>query len=230
MTTPSQRRRSHPLAPPSPQRGSPVGLLARPERGGRARARSISASLPSVGPPQVSVDPGTLRPADIQSGPPASEFLRKALVDAESFRGLKLYAKASQCLRQALAAAPESLELRAALQQVLLEAGNRPAAVEQMLAVSRACTSSAARCTAAEPGAVPVLELQPRSAGRGAATGTGRGAVARLTVAPPWIASSPAAARRPAGSASRRALVSTQSEQHEAFELRTRLVSGTASG
>ncbi|HVZ35115.1 MAG TPA: tetratricopeptide repeat protein, partial [Polyangiaceae bacterium] len=83
------------------------------------------------------VDPGTLRPADLQPGPAASQFLRKALLDAESFRGLKLYAKASQCLRQALTVAPDSLELRAALQQVLLEAGDRPAAIEQMLAVAR---------------------------------------------------------------------------------------------
>ncbi len=75
--------------------------------------------------------------APVEREPAASAFLRKALVDAESFRGLKLYAKASAALKHALVAAPESLELRAALQQVLLEAGDRTGAIEQALAVAR---------------------------------------------------------------------------------------------
>jgi tetratricopeptide (TPR) repeat protein len=119
----------------------------------------VSDNLDSL-PPVSSVEAGTLRPAELSSG--ATEFLRKALVDAESFRGLKLYSKASQCLRQALTLAPESLELRAALQQVLLEAGDRPAAIEQMLAVARMYLERGS-LSAAEAELYQVLELNPES-------------------------------------------------------------------
>ncbi|HKO89604.1 MAG TPA: tetratricopeptide repeat protein, partial [Polyangiaceae bacterium] len=198
-----------------------------PARGASVEATSerapASADLPSANPPDLNLDPGTLRPAGIPSGPPASEFLRKALVDAESFRGLKLYAKASQCLRQALAAAPESLELRAALQQVLLEAGDRPAAVEQMLAVARMYIERGS-LSAAEAELYQVLELSPElpialrlleqveTLARDTLSRPGRSRPRR----PP-----PPEARKgqdePSGPAS-------QSE-HEAFELRTRVSS-----
>ena len=206
-----------------------MGVAAAPTRAASAEVASerapISASLPSVGPPQVSVDPGTLRPADIQSGPPASEFLRKALVDAESFRGLKLYAKASQCLRQALSAAPESLELRAALQQVLLEAGDRPAAVEQMLAVARMYIERGS-LSAAEAELYQVLELSPElpvamrlleqveALSRDSLSRSGRGSRPRRP--PPGARQAPPR-DEPSSPPS-------QSE-HEAFELRTRVSS-----
>jgi tetratricopeptide (TPR) repeat protein len=125
--------------------------------GGAARVARESPGFSSA-PPASSMDAGTLRPAELATG--ASEFLRKALVDAESFRGLKLYGKASQCLRQALALTPESLELRAALQQVLLEAGDRAAAVEQMLAVARMYLERGS-LSAAEAELYQVLELSP---------------------------------------------------------------------
>jgi tetratricopeptide (TPR) repeat protein len=117
-----------------------------------------SGSLAAV----AAVAEGTLRPAAQSTG--ASEFLRKALVDAESFRGLKLYSKASLCLRQALANAPDSLELRAALQQVLLEAGELPAAIEQMLAVARMYIERGS-LAAAEAELHQVIELAPRQPG-----------------------------------------------------------------
>ncbi len=117
-----------------------------------------SGSVAAVAP----VAEGTLRPAAQGTG--ASEFLRKALVDAESFRGLKLYSKASLCLRQALANAPDSLELRAALQQVLLEAGEVPAAIEQMLAVARMYIERGS-LAAAEAELHQVIELAPRQPG-----------------------------------------------------------------
>jgi tetratricopeptide (TPR) repeat protein len=108
--------------------------------------------------PALSVEAGTLRPAEMGTG--ASEFLRKALVDAESFRGLKLFSKASQCLRQALAMTPDSLELRAALQQVLLESGDASAAIEQMLAVAKMYLERGS-LSAAEAELFQVLELSP---------------------------------------------------------------------
>jgi len=217
------------VAEPEAEPPAAAVVAAGPARSASAEVASerapISASLPSVGPPQVSVDPGTLRPADIQSGPPASEFLRKALVDAESFRGLKLYAKASQCLRQALAAAPESLELRAALQQVLLEAGDRPAAVEQMLAVARMYIERGS-LSAAEAELYQVLELSPelpvatrlleqvQALAQDSLSRSGRGSRPRRP--PPGARQAPPR-DEPSSPPS-------QSE-HEAFELRTRVSS-----
>ncbi len=126
-------------------------------RSAAPRVRPVTSQPPDSAP-VLSVEPGTLRPAAISTG--ASEFLRKALVDAESFRGLKLYSKASQCLRQALAMTPDSLELRAALQQVLLEAGDAPAAIEQMLAVAKMYLERGS-LSAAEAELYQVLELSP---------------------------------------------------------------------
>ena len=135
----------------------PAPRSVRPLDAGAGRAPRESRNLDSL-VTVSSVEVGTLRPAQLSTG--ASEFLRKALVDAESFRGLKLYGKASQCLRQALALAPESLELRAALQQVLLEAGDQPAAIEQMLAVARLYLERGS-LSAAEVELYHVLELSP---------------------------------------------------------------------
>jgi tetratricopeptide (TPR) repeat protein len=91
---------------------------------------------------------------------PASDFLRKTLADAESFSGLKLYAKAAACLRHALIIAPHSLELRAALQQVLLDAGDQAGAVEQMLVAAQLYMDRGS-LSAAEAELYQVLELSP---------------------------------------------------------------------
>jgi tetratricopeptide (TPR) repeat protein len=91
---------------------------------------------------------------------PASDFLRKTLADAESFRGLRLYSRASAALRQALTVAPHSLELRAALQQVLLEAGDPSGAIEQMLVAAQLYMDRGS-LSAAEAELYQVLELSP---------------------------------------------------------------------
>jgi tetratricopeptide (TPR) repeat protein len=89
-----------------------------------------------------------------------NDFLRKALVDAESYRGLKLYQKATAALRHALALAPQSLEVRAALQQVLLESGDYPGAIEQTLAVAQLYIDRGS-FSAAEVELYQALELSP---------------------------------------------------------------------
>ncbi len=122
--------------------------------GERAR-RQLSSS------PEVSVEDGAFRAAAVRrDATPTSDFLRKALVDAESFRGLKLYAKASASLRHALIVSPHSLELRAALQQVLLEAGDQAGAIDQMLAVAQLYVDRGS-LSAAEAELYQVLELAP---------------------------------------------------------------------
>jgi tetratricopeptide (TPR) repeat protein len=91
---------------------------------------------------------------------PASDFLRKTLADAESFSGLKQYTKAAACLRHALIIAPHSLELRAALQQVLLDNGDEAGAVEQMLVAAQLYMDRGS-LSAAEAELYQVLELSP---------------------------------------------------------------------
>jgi tetratricopeptide (TPR) repeat protein len=120
-----------------------------------ARAAMGSAPELTVDAPESTGQP----PGSVRQGPPPG-FLKKALVDAESFRGLKLYSKASALLRSVLSLAPNSLEVRAALQQVLLEAGNHPGAIEQMLAAA-AIYIKRGSFSAAEGEIYRVLELAP---------------------------------------------------------------------
>jgi tetratricopeptide (TPR) repeat protein len=111
--------------------------------------------------PELVVDTGpSSQPTGSQRQGPPPGFLKKALIDAESFRGLKLYSKASALLRSVLSLAPNSLEGRAALQQVLLEAGNHPGAIEQMLAAAGIYIKRGSY-SAAEGELYRVLELAP---------------------------------------------------------------------
>lgn len=89
-----------------------------------------------------------------------ADALRKALVDAEAFRALKMFPKAAATLKKALAAAPQSLELRAALQQVLLDMGDREGATDQMLSVAQHYLDRGS-VSAAEAELYQVLELVP---------------------------------------------------------------------
>jgi tetratricopeptide (TPR) repeat protein len=128
---------------------------------------AVTQGLPARGPlgsaPELIADAlpeSSAAPlSSTRQGPPPG-FLKKALVDAESFRGLKLYSKASALLRSVLSLAPSSLEVRAALQQVLLEAGNHPGAIEQMLAAAQIYMKRGSY-SAAENELYRVLELAP---------------------------------------------------------------------
>jgi tetratricopeptide (TPR) repeat protein len=110
---------------------------------GRARPAAVSAPSPSPEP-----------------GPIVSDAQRKALVDAEAFRALHMFQKAAATLRKALGSAPHSLELRAALQQVLLDMGDRDGAIDQMLSVAQHYANRGS-LSAAEAELYQVLELSP---------------------------------------------------------------------
>lgn len=56
---------------------------------------------------------------------------KKAIVDAESFRKLRLYSKAVEALRIALDIDPRSLPLRQKLREVLIETGDRDGALDE---------------------------------------------------------------------------------------------------
>jgi len=59
----------------------------------------------------------------------ADAHVRKALVDSEAFRKLRLYSKALETLQIALEVNPSSVEVREKLRELLIESGDRDAAI-----------------------------------------------------------------------------------------------------
>ena len=71
-----------------------------------------------------------------ETAEPASSFdarahAKKAIVDADSFRRLRLYPKAIETLHIALEIEPRSLEIRAKLRELLIESGDREGAITE---------------------------------------------------------------------------------------------------
>lgn len=60
----------------------------------------------------------------------------KAILDAESFRGLRLYGKAVDTLHAALEVDPQSVLIREKLRDVLFDAGERDAAIGEMISIA----------------------------------------------------------------------------------------------
>ena len=90
-----------------------------------------SESAPSDGSPDLVVMDG----AD-PSEAPASSFdtkahSKKAIVDSDSFRKLRLYPKAVETLHIALEIEPRSIEIRAKLREILIESGDRDGAIAE---------------------------------------------------------------------------------------------------
>jgi tetratricopeptide (TPR) repeat protein len=85
-------------------------------------------------PPEVMIE-GNLQVAEELSEAPAdaSEQLAQILADAQSFRRVRLFAKALETLRIGLEIEPRSFEVREMYRDVLLEAGDTAGAVEEML-------------------------------------------------------------------------------------------------
>jgi len=93
--------------------------------------RLILASAPDV----VVID-DQLEAAEEVSDPSsfdAEAHARKAVVDAESFRKLRLYPKAIEALHIALEIDPRSLEIRQKLRELLVESGDREGAIAETL-------------------------------------------------------------------------------------------------
>jgi tetratricopeptide (TPR) repeat protein len=87
---------------------------------------------------------------------------RKAIVDAESFRKLRLYPKSIEALHIALEIDPRSLEIREKLRDVLLEAGDRDAARAESINVAQLYFESG-DVAKAEALLAPVLEVDPEN-------------------------------------------------------------------
>ncbi|MEP7052413.1 MAG: tetratricopeptide repeat protein, partial [Pseudomonadota bacterium] len=94
-------------------------------------SRPMMASAPDV----VVVD--ETQEAAEELGDPSSfdarGHARKAVVDAESFRKLRLYPKAIEALHIALEIDPRSLEIRQKLRELLVESGDREGAIAETL-------------------------------------------------------------------------------------------------
>jgi tetratricopeptide (TPR) repeat protein len=132
----------------------PVPPLAAPIRS----ARPVMVSAPDV----VIVD------EDVEA---AEEFVedesfdarahaRKAVIDAESFRKLRLYSKAVEALRIALEIDPRSLDIRHKLREVLIEAGDRDGAIGETITLA-AIHLDRKEPHLAEPLLYEVLEVEP---------------------------------------------------------------------
>ncbi len=71
-----------------------------------------------------------------QAGEDVGAQLAQILADAQSFRRVRLYAKATETLRSGLDIEPRSMDVREALRDTLLEAGQSEDAVLEMLAIA----------------------------------------------------------------------------------------------
>jgi tetratricopeptide (TPR) repeat protein len=124
----------------------------------RPRYRSYVPSAPDV----VVVDDDLPAVEEIggADATDAQAHARKAVVDAESFRGLRLYSKAVETLRIALEIEPTSSEIREKLRQVLTESGDRDGAIGEMISLA-AIYIDRREHPRAEELLLQVLEMEP---------------------------------------------------------------------
>ncbi len=99
------------------------------------RAREVMASSPDV----VVVEPDVEVAEELSSVAQsfdAAAHGRKAIVDAESFRRLRLYSKATETLQIALEVDPRSVEVREKLRDVLSESGDHDGAIGESITIA----------------------------------------------------------------------------------------------
>jgi tetratricopeptide (TPR) repeat protein len=117
-------------------------LDERTERDALQVAPPAQKPLPAPRPPMASapdvvvVDDERLEAAEELVDPgsfDAQAHARKAVVDAESFRKLRLFPKAIEALHISLEIDPRSLEIRQKLRELLVESGDREGAIAETL-------------------------------------------------------------------------------------------------
>lgn len=128
------------------------------EVGARQRLRSYVPSAPDV----VVVDDElpVVEEVNDADSTDAQAHARKAVVDAESFRGLRLYSKAIETLRIALEIEPTSSEIREKLREVLAESGDRDGAIGEMISLAAIYTDRGEPARAEEL-LYQVLDVEP---------------------------------------------------------------------
>jgi tetratricopeptide (TPR) repeat protein len=90
----------------------------------------------------------------------ANAHAHKAVVDAESFRKLRLYSKSIEALHIALEIDPQSIDIRHKLREVLVEAGEREAAIQETVNIA-IIHADRGEHELAEPLLYEVLEIEP---------------------------------------------------------------------
>ncbi len=132
----------------------------------RPYAQEPPMRAPRYSAPDVVVVDDALEAAE-ELGEPGSfdgsHHTRKALVDAESFRRLRLYSKALEALRIALEIDPRGIALREKLRDVLWEAGDPDASIGEMITLA-AIHLDEDRPEHAEAQLYAVLEAEPQHA------------------------------------------------------------------
>jgi len=91
-------------------------------------------SSPSMAPEVVVVEERSDFVEEVGDGPTnldARAHARKAIVDADSFRKLRLFPKAIETLHIALEIDPRSIDIRARLRELLIESGDREGAIAE---------------------------------------------------------------------------------------------------
>ena len=141
VATTSSRPPVESLAPLSVSDGDVEFIDETTERDALQIAPNAAMPLPPSRPlmasaPDVVVVDEQLEAAE-ELGDPSSfdarAHARKAVVDAESFRKLRLYPKAIEALHIALEIDPRSLEIRQKLRELLVESGDREGAIAETL-------------------------------------------------------------------------------------------------
>jgi tetratricopeptide (TPR) repeat protein len=121
--------------------------------------RPFMASAPDV----VIVDDDVEAAEELTTDPDAFDakaHARKAVIDAESFRKLRLYGKAIEALRIALEIDPRSLDIRQKLRELMVESGDRDGAIGETITLA-ALYVERGEPQHAEPLLYEVLEIEP---------------------------------------------------------------------
>jgi len=122
-------------------------------------ARPFMASAPDV----VIVDDDVEVAEELTTDPDAFDakaHARKAVIDAESFRKLRLYGKAIEALRIALEIDPRSFDIRQKLRELMVESGDRDGAIGETITLA-ALHIERGEPQHAEPLLYEVLEIEP---------------------------------------------------------------------
>jgi tetratricopeptide (TPR) repeat protein len=117
-------------APSMPSHEAPFEL----QRSHRPEARPFQASSPDV--VVVDSDVEVVQEYGDHGGFDAQAHVKKALVDAEAFRKLRLYSKAHETLHIALEIDPGSVEVREKLRDILIESGDRDGAIGESVTLA----------------------------------------------------------------------------------------------
>jgi tetratricopeptide (TPR) repeat protein len=147
-----------------------VELLEDSQRAAFDVAAQPAVALPEARPRMASTPDVVVVDEDVEvaeelndpSSFDARGHARKAIVDAESFRKLRLYPKAIEALHIALEIDPRSLEIREKLRELLIEAGEHEAAVQESINVAQLYLE-VGNFPQAEAYLAQVLEIDPEN-------------------------------------------------------------------